>query len=400
MTTRFIHSADWQLGKPFAGIDDVTKRTLVQKERRQVIQRLGAVAREHGAEFMLVAGDLFDSASVDKATVADACSAIGALGFPVIAIPGNHDHAGPGSIWQQPFFQRERASLAPNLRVLTAREPVELDSAVVFPCPLLRRAESDDPTAWLRGIDLPSDAFGGKPRIVLAHGTTQGFGSGADEGDDDAATTANLINLPKLADDVFDYIALGDWHGAKQVGAKAWYSGTPELDRFPKGESNDPGHCLAVAATRGSAPVVQKHRTARFGWYQFAFDFTDDAALDRLRQEVESRAGNRSHEDLLRLELSGSLGIGAASRLEEYLDSLEARLLRVQVAKNHRMAPTDAEITALTQRVSDPLIASVAKKLVERLNSPGLAEEDAAVTRVALRELHAACNDSGGKTTP
>jgi len=394
MSTRFIHSADWQLGKPFARIDDVTKRTSVQKERLQVIQRLGAFAREHEAEFMLVAGDLFDSSSVDKATVAYACNAIGALGMPVIVIPGNHDHAGPGSIWQQPFFQRERASLAPNLRVLTASEPVELDSAVVFPCPLLRRAESADPTTWLRALNLPSDAFGGKPRIVLAHGTTQGFGSGADEEDDDAASVANLLNLSRLADDAFDYIALGDWHGTKQVGAKAWYAGTPEIDRFPKGESNNPGHCLAVVATRGGEPDVQVCRTARFEWHQFAFDFTDDAALERLYQEVESRVKKHWDENLLRLELSGSLGIEAAARLKEYLDSLEARLLRVQVVGNYVMAPTESEITALTQRVADPLIASVAGKLMVRLR--GSAEE-AATARVALRELHAACNQIGNQ---
>ena len=29
--TTFIHTADWQLGKPFAGIRDVTKRSLVQR---------------------------------------------------------------------------------------------------------------------------------------------------------------------------------------------------------------------------------------------------------------------------------------------------------------------------------------------------------------------------------
>jgi DNA repair exonuclease SbcCD nuclease subunit len=113
MNARFLHTADWQLGKPFAGIADVQKRSLVQQERFAAIQRIGKVVDEYRAEFVLVAGDLFDSASVTKATVSMACSAIGRLGVPVLAIPGNHDHGGPGSIWQQVFFQRECASLAP-----------------------------------------------------------------------------------------------------------------------------------------------------------------------------------------------------------------------------------------------------------------------------------------------
>ena len=33
MKANFIHTADWQLGKPFAGVDDVQKRALLQNER-------------------------------------------------------------------------------------------------------------------------------------------------------------------------------------------------------------------------------------------------------------------------------------------------------------------------------------------------------------------------------
>lgn len=387
MSTRFLHTADWQLGKPFAGIADVQKRSLVQQERFAAIRRLGPVATEHRAEFVLVAGDLFDSASVTKATVSAACSAIGRLGIPVLAIPGNHDHGGPGSIWQQAFFQRECASLAPNFRILLAPEPVELETAVIFPCPLLRRAESADPTTWLRSLNLATDAFGGKPRIVLAHGSTQGFGAVQDDDEGDAGAT-NQLDLSKLAAPSFDYLALGDWHGTKQVGAKAWYAGTPEMDRFPKGESNEPGHCLTVAVSRTDLPHVQPVRTARLGWHQLACDFADDGALARLRQAVEALVGTRSNEDLLRLELSGSLGIEAATRLEEFLESLDARLLRLKLSNRTVISPSAVEIEALTQRAADPLIARVATQLVARAAG---SNDEAVVARIALRELHAAC---------
>jgi DNA repair exonuclease SbcCD nuclease subunit len=62
----FLHTADWQIGKPFAGIRDERKRTLVQHARTEAIKRIGAVAKDAGAEFLLVAGDLFDSPSADK----------------------------------------------------------------------------------------------------------------------------------------------------------------------------------------------------------------------------------------------------------------------------------------------------------------------------------------------
>ena len=36
----FIHTADWQIGEPFAGIGDAHKRSLVQHERIEVIKRI------------------------------------------------------------------------------------------------------------------------------------------------------------------------------------------------------------------------------------------------------------------------------------------------------------------------------------------------------------------------
>ena len=49
------------------------------------------------------------------------------------------------------------------------RQPLLLEQAVVLACPLLRRHDSTDPTAWISGLDwsaLPA----GLPRLVLAHG--------------------------------------------------------------------------------------------------------------------------------------------------------------------------------------------------------------------------------------
>ena len=383
----FLHTADWQLGKPFAGVDDVQKRSLIQQERNSVLHRIADAAGQHQAKFVVVAGDLFDSPSATKNTVAAACSAIGAMQIPVFVIPGNHDHGGPGSIWEQPFFRHERQQLAPNLTVLLSPEPVEIDDAVLLPCPLSRRHESADPTTWLRSIAGDLDHFGSKPRIVLIHGSVQGFTS---QDDDDGADGGqpNLIDLSRLSETEFDYFALGDWHGMKQVESKAWYAGTPELDRFPKGEANDPGHILIVNARRGALPEVTPIRTARLGWHQLAFDFADDAGLVQLEQRINELIGGRAGTDLLRLELRGSLGIEATTQLEAKLESWQARLLRLKLSNQAVVAPSAEEVDALTRRATDPLISRVASHLVAEAAAT---DETAAVARIALRELHAAC---------
>ncbi len=58
---RFLHTADWQLGKPYARVTDPDKRSQLRRERYSAIGRLGDVARLQGAAFVVVAGDLFDT---------------------------------------------------------------------------------------------------------------------------------------------------------------------------------------------------------------------------------------------------------------------------------------------------------------------------------------------------
>ncbi|MES2475283.1 MAG: DNA repair exonuclease [Verrucomicrobiota bacterium] len=381
MAVTFLHTADWQLGKPFASVRDEAKRHRIRQQRLDSVRALADLVRRTDAAFVLVAGDLFDSSQTDRATVSAACAAIGSLGVPVLVIPGNHDHCGPGTIWEQEFFQREQQQLAPNLRVILSPKPVVLENAVILPAPLLRRHEPGDPTAWIRELshEIPADL----PRIVLAHGTIQGFGSTQDE---DGASISNWLDLSRLPIGEIDYLALGDWHGTHEVSAKAWYSGTHEIDRFPKGESNDPGHVLAITVARGAAPVVEKHRSSRLRWQQLEFRFSDDADLESLVKLLDERIP-QADESLLLLSLGGSLGIAASARLDQILESWDARLLRLKLANRVTIAPTVEEIAALTLRAEDPLIATVARNLVAAMDGDS---EDAAIARLALRELHAA----------
>ena len=165
----FLHSADWQIGKPYARVQDPDKRARLRQARIDVISRIGALLSTSKARFLVVAGDLFDSPTPSNSDVSAVCQAIGKLEIPVVVIPGNHDHGAPGSVWHSPFFLAEQQRRAANLQVLLERQPVELEEAVVLPCPLLRRSDSTDPTIWVRQLNwetLPA----AKPRILLAHG--------------------------------------------------------------------------------------------------------------------------------------------------------------------------------------------------------------------------------------
>lgn len=392
---RFLHTADWQIGKPYLSVEDDQKRFRLQQERLQVISRIGEIAQRQAASFVLVAGDLFDSPTVPTAAVMEVMEAIGSLEVPVLVIPGNHDHGAAGSLWYRNDLRRQQRQRAPNLQVLLERQPLELDEALLLPCPLLRRSDSHDPSAWIRALDWSSLPHH-KPRIVLAHGGVQGFGGRDYEAEQDsAAGGGNLLDLERLPEAEIDYIALGDWHNLRQVSSRAWYSGTPEPDRFDQGAANQRGQVLLVEASRGGLPEVTIAATGRLGWHNLAFHFSQDDDLDRFTAQLDTLLDGRVARDLLRLEVSGSLSLAGHRRYDALIDDLRTQLLRLRLKGQCQQAPEAAELQALTERPGDPLIAAVARQLRQQLDQQAAAgaetaaAEAATITRAALCQLYA-----------
>jgi len=384
----FLHSADWQIGKPYARVQDPDKRARLRQVRIEAIARIGAQIEASQASFLLVAGDLFDSPTPNSSDVSAVCQAIGKLPLPVLVIPGNHDHGAPGSVWHSPFFQAEQPRRAPNLRVLLEREPLELAQAILLPCPLLRRSDSDDPCAWLRHLDwgeLPPQ----KPRILLAHGSVHGFaGADLDADEENPASANNRLQLDDGLLQQLDYVALGDWHGLKQVNPRSWYSGTPEPDRFPRNDDYRGGQVLAVTAQRGQLPQVQPLPTARLHWLQLRVELNGVADLERLERQLEQQLGDEPGQQLLLLEQSGSLSLEGHQRYQQLLERLEAQLLRLKRRGHCGTSPDPTELAELTGRADDPLIARVAADLQQQLVSGSDDPQTSALVQQALAELH------------
>lgn len=383
----FIHTADWQLGKPFSRVAGEDQRALLRQERIDAVRRIGEVARARGAAFVVVAGDLFDSAHPTNQTVATACDAIASIGVPVYVIPGNHDHAGPGSVWEQEFFRGESRERAPNLHVLLDSTSVETEQAILLPCPLERRQTVGDPCAWIHSLDCGH--LDDRPRIVVAHGSTLDFQGESDE--EDLSGQPNLIQLDRLPSAEIDYVALGDWHGFVRAGDKAWYAGSHETDRFPKAGQTT-GHVAVVRAGRGTPPIVEPVETGRTRWLVHAETFaggSGPAALQALLDQLTRECGRG--RALLRLSLSGSLGLAAHAELDAILRSWQASLLDLRIDRAVAIEPSPDEIEALTA-AGDPLIAHVAGQLVA-----GMRGDDADVARTAVALLHEFAHAGGGR---
>jgi len=373
---RILHTADWQIGKPFRWITDPQKLARLQRERVEVVSRIGDVARHESVDALLVAGDLFDSSTVPASEVLEVMELIGAMPCPVLVIPGNHDHGGAGGIWRREDLLRRMRERAPNLELLTRFEPTSRAGLTLLPCPLLRRHDSVGPMRWLDQLDwqdLDSEA----PRVLLAHGSVQGFGSGTD---------VNALNLERLPTEELDYIALGDWHGLMQVQSKAWYCGTPEPDRFPTGSEDQRSQVILADLTRGQDPQVRTIATGRLAWHRITMQLQGLPDLERLQHQLDACIGSRAGRDLLRLELHGRLGLDAHRRLQALLDELSAQLLHVRLRGELQRHPTDAELNQCLDRSDGPLLSSIAAALKQELD--GGADP---LIEQALIELHQLC---------
>ena len=237
---RFIHTADWQIGKVFRFVDDATMGVL-QEARLEAIATIGRRALAEDAPTVLVAGDVYDVATAEDRTLGQPIERMrGFAGVRWHLIPGNHDPHQPGGPWDRVL----RRGLPANVEVHLEPAPVELteERVQLLPAPLARRRTLADPTAWMDQVPAPE----GMLRIGLAHGSISAFGS-------DDRSQPNLIDPARPARAGLGYLALGDWHGSKRIGPRCWYSGTPEVDDFGV---VDGGHALLVDVPAAGAPAA------------------------------------------------------------------------------------------------------------------------------------------------
>lgn len=364
MRFTFIHTADWQIGKPF-GAFPPDKAAVLRAQRIDAVDRLAAAAEAHGAGAVLVAGDVFDSETVPDALAGTLLARLKA--YPKLIwhlLPGNHDPARAGSVWEA-----IASGLPANVRVHLRPEPCELAPGVVLlPAPLTAKSMSRDPTAWMDAAATPA----GTVRIGLAHGSVQGFGSA---GEAEVPIDPARVKSAKLA-----YLALGDWHGTTRIGERAWYSGTPEPDSF---RDNEPGHALAVEITDAqAAPKVERIATAHYTWMTRRETIDSAAALDSLERDV-GRLGVAASRTLVALKLEGDVTLSDHAAIEQRLAKLAPQLFHLAsdlAGLNAHAAAAD--IDALQSDV----LTAVAERLKASIQSGGA---DAAIADRALRKLFA-----------
>ncbi len=373
MAFTFLHTADWHIGRTF-GRFELSSQSILRRARLAAIDRLAQVATASGAAHAIVCGDVFDGPGLaDEQLLATLARLAAHNAITWHLLPGNHDPARVDGIWSRVI----KLGLPKNVHVLLEPAPVTISpGVVVLPAPLLSKTVSSDPTGWMDAATTPV----GHIRIGVAHGSTQGFGS--------ADASNGTISAGRRLSARLDYLALGDWHGVREIADGVWYSGTPEPEDFP---NNEPGFALVVTIdAAGASPRVQRISTAAHTWMKRAYTVSRADDLAALDAEI-TQLGPAKSNLLLELTL-----IGAVSLADDAL--IAARIATLEPALFHlRRKFDELKIDAASNDVAslaDPQLAAVAERLVALRGS----NETADIADAALRRLYSLARRAEGQS--
>jgi len=330
---RFMHVGDLHLGMRVTRFDEGACNR-IGEARFEAIEQLRAKASEHQAQFILIAGDMFDDHCVSR-TVAERAFTLfegRAITCPVYVIPGNHDPLTPGGVWDRDPWKRDQP--AKNLRLIREPAPIPVPGLPVtlFPCPLRNRNSTDDPTAWI--AQHPRLEGDRTVRIGLAHGSLNFLPN--------LPLDDHLIRPDAADHHSLDYLALGHWHKplrrrSADGSERTAYCGTHEPMRFPDARAGlstgwsaysddgdaerfqDEGRGTALVVTieeAGAPPRIETIEVGRLCWASEQWDVTTKP-LGELISAYADRPDRAL--TLLRLKLSGVLPPEKHRRIDEVL---------------------------------------------------------------------------------
>ena len=366
VNVRFIHTADWQLGmtRHFLNGDAQPRYSAA---RRDAVSALGRVAAETEAEFVVVAGDVFEHNQLAPRVVSQSLEAMRAIGIPVFLLPGNHDPLDASSVYTGALFLAERPD---NVHVLDRPGVHDVRPGLQIVAAPWR---SKVPTTDLVGEVLAGLGADGGTRILVAHG-------GVDALDPDPAKPS-VIGLAAvftaLNSGAVHYVALGDKHSRTCIGdsGRIWYSGSPEVTNYDDVE-HDPGHVLVVDIDEAdpARPVaVTRHTVGQ--WRFMTLCRPVDGSRDVTDLDINLDLLPDKDRTVVRLALTGSLSVTDRAALDACLDRYGQLFASLRIWERHSdiaVIPDDAEF-------GDLGIGGFAAAAVEELVATAQSDGEAAV---------------------
>lgn len=260
---KILHCSDIHLGAPLAGLGE--KSALRRRELLESFCNLVKYAKNN-ADAMIVAGDLFDSDTVDNAIFAAVAEAFYDAKIPIFLLFGNHDKR---------LAKIAAKNMPENVKMFDKQTTYELDSRVV-----------------VHGIDDAFDAQRqqfdkNKYNILILHG---------DEKE---------IDFSVFTNEPIDYVAMGHYHKfsiAKFARGLICYCGSNEPRDF--GDIGETGFIMLDTDKSGNE-AVKRFDLAKRHMITKKLDITGLTSLDALLKEYIKVTDDVGTENYLNLIICG-----------------------------------------------------------------------------------------------
>lgn len=337
---RFVHTSDWQLGMTRRFLDGEAQGRFAQA-RIDAVTAVGRVAADRDAEFVVVAGDVFEHNQVTTQTVRRAFEALATIHVPVFLLPGNHDPLDAGSVFGSRAFSTGRP---PQVIVLDDPTPVPVPGVPgveVLAAPWTSKKPLEDLLG--RAIRTAPPPAPGVVRIAIGHG-----GVDALNPDRDDPAAIRLATLEQaVAERRVAYVALGDKHSSATVGAGGAirYSGAPEPTDF---DEPRPGFVLVVDAAPDGPPRVDEVPVGTWHFVDLAAELDGGASIRALADRLAALPDKAC--TVVRLALTGSLSVAETAMLEDLLlaqTDVFASIRRWERADRLVVRPADLDLDGL-----------------------------------------------------
>ncbi len=237
---RILHTSDWHIGRTFHGHSTLDAL-------RGVLDELTAQVRAHDVDVVVVAGDVFDSATPAAACytlLSDALRGIADAGARVVVTSGNHDSAArlgfqAGLLRDGIHVLTDPDAVGTPLTIDDAHGPVHFYGIPYLEPALLRyRWEGVRTQAAVlgRAMDLVRAdlAERGGRSVAIAHCFAAGVEPTPHLERD--IQQGGLDVVPLSTFDGVDYMALGHIHGRQRLADHVRYAGAPLHYSFGEGD--------------------------------------------------------------------------------------------------------------------------------------------------------------------
>ena len=336
--------------------------------RIDAISALGKLAAENGAQFIIVAGDVFESNQLSKQTLMRTLDALESVPVPIFLLPGNHDPLDGSSI----FLAKEFAKSGDHIIVLTDMTPVAvpgLSGVEVVGAPWRTKHPSSDLCKDLAESLEPAD---GVVRVAVGHGQVDILSP-----DTSRPEIIDLVGAEQAIDaGKFHYLGLGDRHSVTEVGSsgRIHYSGAPVATAF---DEVDPNKALLVELSDAGDCAVRPLDVGNWNFIdeQREMNGSDDLAqFEKWLSELPNKECTA-----VKVGFEGSINLATAAALDDLMDSKAEVFASLKL----RMRTTDLAVVPDELDQDSVSLSGYAKETWDELLA--MAAKDDAAAQDAIR---------------